>query len=95
MDGIKNDSEKSRVDLIPPEVLLSVGDVLRFGEKKYSADNWKKVENGMDRYYAATLRHLFAWKSGEILDSESGLSHLAHAVTSLIFLLWHSENRIK
>ena len=33
------------------------------------------------------LRHIFAWASGERVDAESGLSHLAHAGANVLFLL--------
>ncbi|MDR0620728.1 MAG: DUF5664 domain-containing protein [Deltaproteobacteria bacterium] len=84
--GIKDDNGKSRLDLIAPGALLEMGQVLAHGAEKYSEDNWKKVENGQDRYYAAAMRHLLAWRQGEKLDPESGLTHLAHAMTNLMFL---------
>lgn len=87
-EGRKDDGEKSRVDLIPPEALFMMGDVLRYGAEKYSANNWKIVCNAEERYYAAALRHLLLHRSGEKFDRESGLPHLAHAATNLIFLLY-------
>jgi hypothetical protein len=86
-DGRKDDAGKPRLDLVSPEALLEIGKVLAHGAAKYGADNWKMVENGRDRYYAAALRHLLAWKTGERLDGESGFSHLAHAATCLLFLM--------
>jgi hypothetical protein len=41
----------------------------------------------VDRYYAAALRHLPAWRGGEELDPESGLTHLAHALANAAFLM--------
>lgn len=35
----------------------------------------------------AALRHITAWIEGEDKDWESGLSHLAHAICCLTFLL--------
>jgi hypothetical protein len=87
-DGRKDDKEKSRVDLIPPWTLLSVGKVLAHGAAKYGEDNWTRVENADNRYYAAALRHLLAWRIGDHTDdSESGLPHLSHAICCLMFLL--------
>ena len=99
LPGTKYDAGKSRVDLIPARELLQIGDVLAFGATRYSPDNWKKVPDGRARYLAATLRHIYAHMSGEKTDSApypdgspgSGLSHLAHAATSILFLM-HFEN---
>jgi hypothetical protein len=43
------------------------------------------------RYFAAAIRHMVAWKSGELNDSETGVSHLAHAATNLLFMLYFSK----
>lgn len=85
--GVKADGEKSRPDLLPLKALQDVIDVLGYGAKKYSADNWKKVPDARRRYYAACLRHVFAWWQGEERDPESGLPHLAHACCCLLFIL--------
>ena len=86
-EGRKNDKDKNRLDLIEPQFIEAVGEVLTFGAKKYEPNNWQKVEDAEDRYYAAALRHLLAWRKGETIDEESGLSHLAHAATNMMFLL--------
>lgn len=88
VDGRKYDSDKSRVDLIPVESLLEIGRVLAFGARKYDENNWVHVAKGVDRYYAACLRHLFAWRSGEAHDPETGFHHVAHAACCLLFVLW-------
>lgn len=84
--AIKADSEKVRLELLPVRPLLDVGKVLTFGAKKYEARNWEKGF-AWSRPYAAALRHLFAWWSGETYDKETGLNHLAHAACELLFLL--------
>ena len=85
--GRKNDQGKNRLDLIEPEFIEGIGEVLTFGATKYESNNWQNVEDAEDRYYAAALRHLMAWRRGEVVDEESGLSHLKHAATNLMFLL--------
>ncbi|WP_244427268.1 MULTISPECIES: dATP/dGTP diphosphohydrolase domain-containing protein [Bartonella] len=82
----KNDDGKPRLELVPPLALLEIGKVLEFGAKKYGANNWR---HGMDwsRFHGAALRHLLAWFGGESKDAESDLSHLAHAVCCLLFLM--------
>jgi hypothetical protein len=84
-DFIKHDQLKSRVDLIPTDVLMSVGDVLAYGANKYDTNNWLKGTNWL-RYFGACLRHLYAWATGESVDKESGLPHLSHALCCLFFL---------
>jgi hypothetical protein len=67
--------------------VASVVNVMTVGAKKYGADNWRNLEDGRRRYYAASLRHLTAWWEGEACDAESGLPHLAHAACCLLFPL--------
>lgn len=90
--GIKHDQEKPRLDLIPSEALIELGKVLEYGARKYSPGNWSKgIEHS--RLIAATYRHLAAYNSGEDTDSESGLSHVSHALCNLSFLAWHIIHR--
>lgn len=91
--GFKYDEEKIRTDLVPTDVVEELTKVLTLGAKKYSDRNWEK---GMrwGRPYAAALRHLFAWWRGEDYDPETGLSHLAHALCCVTFLLAYSLRKI-
>jgi hypothetical protein len=87
MSGIKYDGEKPEMYLVPPLALLEVGKVLTYGAKKYSPDNWRKLDNLQERYTSAAMRHLLAHMSGEACDDETELSHLAHAICCLLFKL--------
>mgnify|MGYP000246308652 CR=1 FL=1 len=87
--GTKYDSGKPAMDLLPPLASLEVGKVLGYGANKYSPDGWKTLDNLESRYKAAAMRHILQDASGEPNDSESGLSHLAHAIASLLFVLEH------
>lgn len=84
----KHDEGKWRFSLIPMSALLQIIGVLEFGAKKYTQGGWKTVPNAQERYFNACIRHLTAWWDGERNDSESGLSHLAHAGCCILFLLW-------
>lgn len=88
LGGIKHDSSKLRMDLIPPECLEEVAKVLTFGANKYSDWNWAKGFK-WSRLYASTLRHLYAHMRGESKDKETNISHLAHATCNLLFLMYH------
>lgn len=89
---VKHDSGKYRLDLLPKTFLEETANVLEFGSKKYSANNWRE---GCDwsRYHAAMLRHITAWGEGETNDPESGINHLAHAACSIAFLLDYAETK--
>lgn len=82
----KFDGEKLRFDLMPPKALEAIVRVLTFGARKYAPGNWIKAPT-WGRYYAALQRHMTAWWSGETNDPETGISHLAHAGCSLVFLM--------
>lgn len=85
--GRKDDHQKAPWDLFLWGAASAVVDVLEHGRRKYDADNWRAVPEARRRYFAAALRHLVAWRRGEALDPESGLSHLGHAATCILFLL--------
>ena len=86
-EGIKYDSAKPKMNLLPPKAILEVAKVLTFGAEKYDAENWRKLDDLQNRYTAGALRHIFAHMDGEKLDPETNLSHLAHAMCCLLFKL--------
>lgn len=90
--GRKDDSDKSRTDLLDPEFMLGVGDVLRFGAQKYAAHNWRGGIS-YSRLLGAILRHTFALMRGEDKDPESGLPHTRHLGCCVMFLDWMMHNK--
>ena len=86
--GIKFDDGKFEWSLLPFKALESVVAVMMYGARKYSPDNWKKVQNPIKRYTDAMLRHVISYCRGEKIDSESGKSHLAHAVCCALFIIY-------
>lgn len=86
-EGNKQDHGKDRWDLLPWYAVQEVVKVLTFGANKYGDENWKKVENLDQRYFAASMRHEIAYKSGQGPDDESGLHHLAHKICCDLFRL--------
>ncbi len=93
MNGIKYDKGKARWDLLPIHIIEKVVNVLTFGAKKYGENNWQKIPKGIDRYYAATMRHINSWRKKEKIDLESGEHHLIHAITCLIFIIYIENKR--
>ena len=89
--GARFDQGKTRVDLIPAEVLLRLGEIYRMGAEKYDASNWRK---GMkwSKVYGPLLRHLFKfWIGKERHDPESGMPHIDHVVWNAVALALYSE----
>ena len=67
--------------------LTAVAEVATFGSKKYSRGGWQHVENGVERYGDAMMRHWL--KEGiELMDLDSGLLHEAH-------LAWNALARLE
>lgn len=83
---IKYDKWKSRVDLIPWEVLIEIWKILWHWAEKYGENNRKNLDRFESRYIGAALRHIYAHQSGELYDEETKNLHLLHALTNLIFL---------
>ena len=81
----KYDEGKVRLELVPPRAIEGLGKVLTMGAEKYGANNWRKCED-TERYMGAALRHINARRQGELVDPESGLDHLFHAMTNLMFI---------
>jgi len=92
-DFIKDDKEKLRYDLIPPEVLESLARVMTFGAKKYGDHNWKKGEK--HRYRAAYYRHDIAEAKGELVDQESGFLHAEHKLCNAAFEYYIQLQKVK
>lgn len=93
-DGRKDDTDKPKWNLLPFAQVKHVVDVLTHGEKKYAAENWKQVKNPQDRYFAAAMRHITAWRAGEQKDPDTGRSPLAHACCDLLFLMWFDDTEV-
>lgn len=83
--GLRYNKGKRRFDLIPPDSLALLADLLTVGAEKYAERNW---EIGMPYKDAmgSLERHYQAWKSGEDRDPESGMSHMVHVFCNAMFL---------
>jgi len=90
MEGTKYDTNKPRlgemiIDFKEP--LLELCNVWEFGADKYEKSNWKKLDNGIDRYTNALLRHLVA-EEDNLYDDESKLLHAAHIAFNALARLY-------
>lgn len=78
---------KAPMHLIPPYALEQTAWVQKLGAEKYGPYNWRKTGVCASTYVSAIMRHLNAWRDGEDLDPESGISHIAHIASSCNILL--------
>lgn len=92
---VKNDTNKAPLYHLSfhTPLLAEVCHILEHGAEKYGNHNWKKGCR-WSRYVSAMFRHLFAWVSGERNDSDTGKSHLAHAICNIMFLFHFQDNGI-
>jgi len=80
-------SKKAPMWLLPPVALEQTAWVHKLGNDKYGPFNWRATGVCATTYVSAIMRHLNAWRDGEDLDPESGISHIAHIATSCNILL--------
>ena len=78
---------KVPLGLIPPHAMEQTAWVHKLGADKYGPWNWRETGVCASTYVNAILRHLNAWRDGEDLDPESGISHLAHIACSCNILM--------
>jgi len=84
--GTKHNEGKVRFELVPASAEHELAKVMTFGAKKYGDLNWAQGLFSSE-LYAAMRRHLYAWWSGEDIDPESGLPHLAHLMANAAMAL--------
>jgi hypothetical protein len=81
---------KPPLHLLPLDALVPVAWVLAFGAEKYSARNWEgAAADGVFSWadcVRACLSHVIKLMSGQRLDPESGLPHVAHLACNALFL---------
>jgi len=92
--GVKLDDGKLNYELVPPEAIKGLAQVLTLGAIKYTRNGWQTVPNARDRYTGALMRHLEAWRSGEMIDSETGLNHMYHVLCNAAFLGYFDEHNL-
>ena len=103
-EGIKHDQGKPKVGMVLqyfPLATLEVAKCGTYGTKKYGNGkfwdhNWEKVENGVERYSDAMLRH-FLSEATEGTDKDTDLLHACHvawnALARLELMLKKEKNK--
>ena len=92
LDGgfVKDDKGKMKLELTPPEIEEIFTSVLEAGLKKgYPKDSWTKKGATEEMFLAAARRHINRRRKGELIDPETGCSHLAHAGWQLMAAAYH------
>lgn len=82
--GLRYNTSKRKWSLVHFKSLEPMVEVLEFGAKKYSPDNWKKGFPKKE-VLESMQRHLAALLDGEENDSESGLPHMGHIQCNAMF----------
>jgi len=90
--GKRYDVGKLRYDLVPVDALKEVVKVYTKGAEKYADRNWEK---GMSwsRVVGPLMRHLEAFRQGELIDAETGCYHTAMiAWNAMALCSYHMRN---
>lgn len=96
MDGVKYDEGKPRLGEMMVDFAVPMRELARvweFGANKYEKSNWKKVDNAIDRYTNAMLRHLLA-EGTNLVDEESKLLHASHIAFNALARLYFIIDRL-
>lgn len=92
--GAKLDTGKPQMWLVPLESIRAIATLMTKALDKYpDKDNWKKIENGEERYLNALLRHLCEIQEGIDIDEETGLPHAYAVGANALFYLYHYMKR--
>ena len=89
------DEGKEPLSRLPWAGIDSMARVQAYGHRKYrDYDNYRK---GMEvsRNLSCAIRHIRDFMGGQDLDSESGESHLGHAMCRLAFVLQNIHDEVE
>lgn len=88
----KHDEGKPAMELLVPEFLLGLGEVMEYGKHKYGRENWKQGLD-KDRIYGALQRHANQYHTGEKIDPDSKLPHILLIGANVMMLFWYEYVR--
>jgi len=81
--GGRQSHVSARLDLIPHDNELLLGECLSFGADKYGEDNWKQIPLQDNLNHA--MVHLRKWLAGDRTEP-----HLVNTLARVNFALWHA-----
>ena len=89
----KHSEGKPDITLIPLAALCAGARALEFGVDKYGRNNYRLTGISKIQLARACISHLYGWIE-EDTDSESGLSHLDHAMANICMLIATHESGV-
>jgi len=89
-EGLRYNEGKRKWSLVHFKSLEPMIEVLEFGAKKYSPDNWKKGFPKKE-VLESMQRHLAKLFDGEEIDQESGLHHIGHIMCNAMFYSYMND----
>lgn len=90
--GCKTDGDKLMLQLIEPEFLERMAEILTAGAKKYGDYNWRGLDKS--RVVGSLMRHLNSYRKGEVMDNQYPFgSNLAAIAVNAMFLDWMENNQ--
>lgn len=89
-EGLRYNEGKIMMDLLPEYPIREMAKVFTYGANKYAPYNWLKGLSWM-KTLASMKRHISRFEAGEDFDEETGLPHMAHAMTNAAFLVEYSR----
>lgn len=92
-DRAKLSIDKPDYSLIPPRQMSEVAKVFTYGAIEHEPGDWYRGAD-WSVYEAAIARHFEAWRMGQVLDADSGLHPLAHAIADMLILMCYDQNQI-
>lgn len=80
-------AKKVPLHLVPPSAKHFLAEALANGASKYGPYNWRDAAISVSVYKAAMERHMDAFWDGEDYAQDSGVHHVAHAMTCCALIL--------
>lgn len=78
--------KKPPMHLVPPAAKIYLSQGFADGAEKYGPYNWRENSVAASVYVAAAMRHIDQWYDGEEFAEDSGVHHLAHALSCLAII---------
>ena len=91
--AVKDVEGKLRWEFIPWDTMEEVVRAFQVGADGRPMHDWMKGQS-WGHYFGAVLRHSFSWWRGSREDKKTRVHPLAHAIASLLILMWYEENDV-
>jgi len=94
---LKDWSNKLEYHPLQWKAIKAVARIIQFAKRKYgNVNSWRERDEGSyNRYLDALQRHMIAHINGELIDPESGETHLAHCAWNALALAEFAEEDIE